>query len=409
MNNVIKVAILFIGIAAFSLMGCGGGEPAEQTESVEESETAEQAETETADQEESTEETPVAEAGGANSAVDAISIDTGTTVGELEAEEEQDWYVFTVEGGETFELTFAPGDEAEVISFQIFNSDLDEIWHEWDVRPPVRKTFSYMTAAEVGGDYYVEVSQGRPGSYSFELSKQIQNDAGSGIDAANTAAHAIVIDTDEAIGGQIGDVDDNVWYVFEIAEGDIFEMIFSPGDYSEVISIQLFDSELDEIWHEWDVQPGVTVNKTVIMSSSSGGTYYADASKGKKGDYTLEVSLISQNDAGIGTDAGDRAVDAVPVDPGNTYTGLVGDYDEQDWFSVEVAEGQSVRFNVTPGDDCEALSVQIFNTEQDELDHEWDVASGVSCEMSLPDDASAGTYYLKLSQGQNGSYSFVIE
>lgn len=403
MNNSIKIVILFSGIAAFSLLGCGGGEPAEQTETVEETET------ETVDQGESTEVTPVAETGGANSAVDAISIDIGTTTGELEVDEDQDWYVFSVEGGETFELTLAPGDEAEAISFQIMNGQLDRIWYEWDVRPPVTKTFSYMTSAEAGGEYYVEVSQGQPGSYSLELSKQMQNDAGSGIDSGNSAVHAIEIATDEVIEGKVGDLDESDWYVFEIPQGSIFNLVFSPGDNSDAISVQIFDSELDEIWYEWDVQPGVTAKKTVIMSSSSGGTYYSKVSQGHKGDYILEVTTTSQDDAGIGTDAGDRAVDAVPVEPGNTYTGLVGDYDEQDWFSVDVAEGQTIGFTVTPGNDCEALSVQIFDPEQDELDYEWDVASGVTCEMSLPDDAAAGTYYLKLSKGQNGSYSFVIE
>lgn len=401
MNNAIKKVILFFGIAVFSLLGCGGGEPAEQTETVEETET------ETVDQGESTEVTPAAETGGANSAVDAIAIDVGTITGELETEENEDWYVFSVEGGETFELTFAPGDEAEAISFDVLNGELDCIWYESNVRPPVTQTFSYTTSAEVGGEYYVEVSQGQPGSYSIELSKQMQNDASSGIDAGNSAVHAIEIATDVSVEGQVGDLDESDWYVFEIPQGDIFTLTFTPGDNTESIDIDLLDSNLDCYWYESNVHPGVTANKTVIMSSSSGGTYYAEVSDGK-GNYNLEVSLSSQNDAGIETDAGDRAVDAVPVELGNTYTGLLGDYDEQDWFSVEVAEGQIVGFIVTPGDDVGSLDVDIYSPEQENLDYESNVASGVTCEMSLPDDAAAGTYYLELSDGQ-GSYSFVIE
>lgn len=399
MNKSIKIAILFMGIAAFSLLGCGNGEPAEETEPVEE--------TETVDQEESTEGTPDEEAGGANSAVEAIAIDAGTTEGELEAEEEQDWYVFSVEGGETFELTFAPGDEAQAISFDVLNGELDCIWYESNVKPPVTQTYSYMTPAEAGGEYYVEVSQGQPGSYSLELSKQMQNDAGSGIDAGNSAVHAIEIATDAAVEGKIGDLDENDWYVFEIPQSSIFILTFTPGDNSEAIDIDLFDSELDCFWYESNVQPGVTVNRTVIMSSSSGGTYYAEVSD-NKGDYTLEISLSSQNDAGIGTDAGDRAVDAVPVELGSTYTGLLGDYDEQDWFSVEVSEDQSVGFTVIPGNDCETLDVDTYSPEQDNLNYESNVAAGVTCEISLPENSPAGTYYLELSDGQ-GSYSFVIE
>lgn len=399
MNNAVRIVILFIGITAFSLLGCGGGEPAEQTESVEE--------TETVGQEESTDVTPAAEAGGANSAVEAISIDVGTATGELETEENEDWYVFSVEGGETFELTFAPGDEAEAISFDVLNGELDCIWYESNVRPPVTQTFSYMTSAEAGGDYYVEVSQGQPGTYSIELSKQMQNDANSGIDAGNSAVQAIEIATDVPFEGQVGDLDENDWYAFEIPQGDIFTLTFTPGDDTESIDIDIYNSELDCYWYESNVHPGVTVNKTVIMSSSSGDTYYAEVSDGK-GAYTLEISLTSQDDTGIGTDAGDRAVDAVPVELGNMYTGLLGDYDEQDWFSVEIAEGQIVGFTVTPGDDGETLDVDMYSPEQDNLGYESNIAAGVTCEMSLPENSPAGTYYLELSDGQ-GSYSFVIE
>lgn len=235
----------------------------------------------------------------------------------------------------------------------------------------------------------------------------MQNDAGSGIDSGNSAVHAIEIAADESIEGEVGDLDESDWYMFEIPQGDIFTLTFAPGDNSEAIDIDLFDSELDNYWYNSNVQPGVTATKTVIMSSSSGDNYYAEVSDGK-GDYTLEINLTSQNDAGIGTDAGDRAVDAVPIELGNTYTGLLGDYDEQDWFSVEVAEGQSVGFAVTPGDDGETLDVDIYDAEQDNLGYESNVASGVTCEISLPDDAAAGTYYLELSDAQ-GSYSFVIE
>ena len=145
------------------------------------------------------------------------------------------------------------------------------------------------------------------------------------------------------------------------------------------------------------------------MNSSSGGIYYINVFKGGNGTYSLAVSAVLQDDAGSGDDAGDRAVHAVALETGQTINGIIGDYDEKDWYRIEVDEGQNLVFLVTPDAEGESLNAELCDPDQNVIITEWDIAPGVSCEFNLPDDAVAGTYYLNVFKGGNGSYTLLAE
>lgn len=403
MKNILLALLIICGMAALLVMACGKGEPEEQSEIT--GDTAGEIEEE-GESAETPAETPE---GVNNTAADAIVLNEGVTEGVLDQEETDDWYVFSVIGGETFNVSFTPSNEAECINVEILDGELDEIWIEWDVKPPVCKEFSYMTPAEFSGDYYVHVFQGSPGGYTLELSKVMQNDGISGADAGGRAPDALLITLGETTGGIIGDLDESDWYSFEVPSGSILEISFTPGYDSEGANVEFLDTEVDEIWTEWEVSAGVTITRSMIMNSSSGGVYYISIFKGGIGTYSLAVTAVSQDDAGSGDDAGDRAVYAVTLDKGQPVSGIIGDYDEEDWYSVEVDEGENLTFLVTPDGDGAGLNVGLFDPDQDEIRIEWEVAPGATCEISLPDDAVAGTYYLEVFGGGNGSYTLLAE
>lgn len=403
MKNVLGRMLIVLGMVALLVVACGGGEPEEQGE------TAGDGAGEIDEQEESVEIPADIPEGSNNIAADAIVLGEGLTEGELEPEEMDDWYVFSVIGGETFNISFTPSNEAEGINVGILDGELDDMWTEWDVKPPVCKEFSYMTPAEFSGDYYVHVFQGSPGGYTLELAKVMQNDGISGADAGGRAPDALEITPGETMGGIIGDLDESDWYSFEVPSGSIIEISFTPGYDSEAANVEFLDTEVNEIWTEWDVSAGVTITRSMIMNSSSGGVYYINIFKGGNGTYSLTVTAASQDDAGSGDDAGDRSVHAVALETGQTISGIIGDYDEEDWYRVEVAEGQNLTFIVTPDEDGAGLNVGLFDPDQDEIQIEWEVAPGATCEISLPDDAAAGIYYLEVFGGGNGSYTLLAE
>ena len=403
MKNITVIILLICGMAVILAVACGGGEPEEQVETA--GDTSEEIE----DQEESAEipaEIPEGEGGTAD---DAIVLNEGVTEGELEPEETDDWYIFSVNGGEIFNVSFTPSNEAEGINFGILDGELDDMWTEWDVKPPVCREFNYMTPAESTGDYYIHVFQGSPGGYTLELSKVMQNDGLSGADAGGRAPDALEITLGEAVGGIIGDQDESDWYSFEVPSGSILDISFTPGYDSEGANVEFLDTEIDIIWTEWDIYAGVTISRSMQMSSSSGGIYYINVFKGANGTYSLTVTAVSQDDAGSGTDAGDRAVDAAALQTGQPARGIIGDYDEKDWYSIEVDEGQNLVFLVTPDAEGESLNAELCDPDQNVIITEWDIAPGVSCEFNLPDDAVAGTYYLNIFKGGNGSYTLLAE
>ena len=77
------------------------------------------------------------------------------------------------------------------------------------------------------------------------------------------------------------------------------------------------------------------------MNTSSGGAYSALVSRGL-GSYSLEISLQCQDDAGSGGDAGDKPLEALQIEPGQTFSGEIGDYDQEDWYQFEVADGETI-------------------------------------------------------------------
>ena len=403
MKNILGTMLLIFGMAALLAVACGGGEPEEQREIT--GDTPGEIE----EQGESAETPDEVPEGEGDTAADAIVLGEGVTEGELDEEETDEWFVFSVDGGEIFTLSFTPSNDAERINVEILDGELDNIWIEWDVKPPVCKEFSYMTPAEFSGDYYVHLFQGSPGGYNLELTKVIQNDGISGADAGGRAPDALEIVLGETAGGIIGDLDESDWYSFEVPSGSILEISFTPGYDSEGVNIEFLDTEVDEIWTEWEISAGVTIARSMQMNGSSGGIYYISVFKGGTGTYSLTVSAVSQDDAGSGDDAGDRAVYAVSLEKGQTVSGIIGDYDEEDWYSVEVDEGQNLTFLVTPDADGYGLNAGLFDPDQDEIQIEWEVAPGAICEICLPDDAASGTYYLEVFGGGNSSYSLLIE
>jgi hypothetical protein len=406
----LRADILFVFAASLvlALASCGGGEePSErggeapierEEETVETEETGE-------GEEPSDEGAP----GEGDSVSSAIEISPGTIEGEIEDSGDENWYVFEVAGGEVFDLAFTPQGDADRINVQILNPDQRELWTEFDVPPPVTKELNYMTPTEGGGDFYVHVWPGSPGSYVLELSNRMQDDGGTGEDAGGRAPEAAEVALGDAILGAVGNADESDWYVFDVPAGEVLEVEFTPGEEAERINVQVLDPEQRELWTEFDVAPGVTKSETFAMSCSSGGLYYVQVWQGAKGPYSLSVSSSTQDDAGTGTDAGDRAVDAAAVQPGELMSGFLGDFDEEDWYSVQMAEGDNLSFSFTPGDGCDRMNVQICDPDQRELETEFDVAPGVTKEFVLPADAAAGTYYLHVWLGEKGGYSFQVE
>jgi len=337
-----------------------------------------------------------------NEFVQATEISMGIFAG-IMTEDDEDWYKFEVPNGCVFTMTFTPGEDAERMNVSLHNPDQDEIWCEVDISPTVTKSTTMLMNNSSGGTYYAQIG-GRHGSYTIELSTESQNDADLGVDAGDDAPHALEVPVGQSFSGCQGDYDDKDWYKFDIPNGCVFTLTFTPGNDAERMSVSLHNPDQDEIWGEVDISPTVTKSTTMLMNNSSGGTYYAQIG-GRHGSYTIELSTESQNDADLGVDAGDDAPHALEVPVGQSFSGYQDNYDEKDWYKFTPMVGQMVSF--TSGEDTERMSVSLHNSDQDEIWGEVDVDPTVTVTFEITEVVEE-PYYI-LVTGRGGHYTIGIE
>ena len=198
--------------------------------------------------------------------------------------------------------------------------------------------------------------------------------------------------------------DDEDWYKFEVPNGHVLSVAFTPAEDAQPTDVSLFTPDQEEIWWDYGVGPTVTKSATKVMNTDSGGTYYVRVSGGH-GSYSIELSSQSQDDADSGGDAGDKAVDALEVQTGLAFSGQLGDFDEEDWYKFTPTEGQIVSF--TPGEDAEPANVSLFTSDQEEIWWEYGVGPTVTAAFEIT-EVVGGAYYIQVAYG-SGSYTIEIK
>ena len=165
--------------------------------------------------------------------------------------------------------------------------------------------------------------------YNVDVSDRIQGSApiyvGEPVDNAPGRTRTGSLDPDAG--------DDQDWYRFYVCEG---QSIQTSIETSEDFGVYLMDSTGNNLGTSYDVD--ITAIYFVCVFSNDGAN---------SGNYYLDVSLINQNDAGSGGDAGNTVNSALRINPG-TYVGYMDFNDVEDWYSFAVNQGDSITFNVVP-------------------------------------------------------------
>ena len=337
----------------------------------------------------------------------AIAVELGKSYSGLIGDHDTyDLYTFQAKGGDILNLTFTPAGDAEGISVAVMDPDEYEMWAEYGAGPGSAKTFSHVLDATAGGTYYVAVTGGK-GAYTLDLSAASQNDAGSGKDAGDEPASAVAVEPNASYNGQIGGSDAEDVFKFEVDEGEIISLTFTPAEDAEPTSVALWDPDLSELWSEYGVGPGVSKLCTYVVGADLGGTYYVwvgDA--GEQDRYAFEVQVSRQDDAGSGGDAGDTPGAAVDVEPDNEFSGLVGDEDTDDYYRFEPEAGQTVV--ITNGPEAEPLYAGIYDGDEDLVWEQYDIPAGDTVEYEIEAVDGETPYYLQL-WGARGTYTVLIE
>ena len=200
--------------------------------------------------------------------------------------------------------------------------------------------------------------------------------------------------------------DDEDWYKFEVPNGHVLSVAFTPAEDAQPTDVSLFTPDQEEIWWKYGVGPTVTKSATKVMNTDSGGTYYARVSGGY-GSYSIELSSQSQDDAQSGGDAGDKVVDALEVQTGLAFSGQLGDFDEEDWYKFEVPNGHVLSVAFTPAEDAQPTDVSLFTPDQEETWWELSVGPTVTVAFEIT-EVVGGPYYIQVAYG-SGSYTIEIK
>jgi len=202
---------------------------------------------------------------------------------------------------------------------------------------------------------------------------------------------------EEPVGGQI---DDNDYYSISLEEGQqITLQLTVPGNASYGISL------LNP--NHYSKGSSITQReiKTLDYVADSTGTWYIKISRSSgEGEYQLLIDIQNQNDAGSGQDAGDSYQEPISISTG-TFTGLLKAGDDNDYYSINLEEGQQITLQLTvPGNANYGISLLNPN-------HYSKGSSITQREIKTLDYVadSTGTWYIKISRSSGeGEYQLSV-
>jgi hypothetical protein len=341
-----------------------------------------------------------------NSYIQGMEIPIGVLNGELSADDSQDYFRFELGAGNVLNLDFTAGDESENLKIALQDFEGNELWISGETVSGVTISTRMMMNNTSGGIYYAVVYSGT-GAYQLNLFIETQNDGGSGTDAGDRMTKALNIKPGRSYFGELGGFDENDWYRFDIPDGHILRLAFMPNESAEPLKFSLRSFERSEIWYSGVVAPGAKRPKRVMMNNSSGGTYYLEASYGS-GQYAFEIFVENQNDAGSQTDAGDKISEALKVEPGRSYSGELGGYDDTDWYRFDIRPGSILKIALTTYEDGEPIKFSFRDAKRNEIWITEDMLPGdKESTRVIINNSSGGTYFLEAFDG-SGPYEFEV-
>jgi hypothetical protein len=320
--------------------------------------------------------------------------------GLLEDTDSEDWYVLTAPGGAVLTVAFEAGTDSEALSVALLSADRDRLTHSADLTAGRSEELRYVLSASFGGDMLLQVTG--IGAYAFEISAPLQDDASSAEDAGDTYSAAIQLGAQESFEGLLGDDDVSDWYRVDLAGGSVLALRVAPAAEAEDLSVTLFDSHRQDVWHEWSLPGGVVREIRYLLDAAVSGAYYV-AIEGGPGAYAIDLTVALQDDAGSGMDAPANLNDALPVDLNQELLGEIGDEDESDSYRFPASEVLVV--SVTPARGAEGIMVVIYDGEGSELWYDY-VDEEDTLAYTL-EGVLDGDYVLQIAEGF-GSYVVAI-
>jgi hypothetical protein len=142
----------------------------------------------------------------------------------------------------------------------------------------------------------------------------------------------------------------------------------------------------------------------MLVNNTTGGIYFLEAFDGS-GPYEFGIYSEQQNDAGLGSDAGDRISEATKITSQRTITGELGGLDQEDWYTFSLLERKMIRF--TSDTEGDPLKLSMGNLARKQVLYTAELTPGVTESFEVPVDIQP-PYFLRI-YGGSSKYSFEIQ
>jgi hypothetical protein len=329
--------------------------------------------------------------------------------GSLDYGGDVDWYRFSARTGQMYTITLA-GTQGAANALadpllRVLDSRGTEIASNDDSEGSLNSSLNFIPSR--GGDVFV-AAQG-------------YGDQGTGAYTLTIAAATLPPDDARADNGTRGHVEiggnthgaldypgDHDWYRVRLEQGQSYRFALNGGGDHALGDplLRLRDSHGEEV--AMDDDGGAGFNSYLEFTAPSTGAYYLDAQafdQSAIGGYTLA--------AAAGDVPADATTDAVLSAEGDSREGAIAPAGDQDWYRIDLTNGQGMRIGVSAGQGAGALEdplIVLHGPDGAELMRDDDGGAGLNSWLEFVAPA-AGAYYLEVrgfSEEAQGRYAIAL-
>jgi hypothetical protein len=275
----------------------------------------------------------------------------------------------------------------------------------FDLPAGTSESVTYITSADGGGRWNVEISAAPGDVVAFRADAPLQADGGVAGDAGSHAGATTTVELGAPLSGMLGDEDSEDWFAIPLTGGDVVtvsvDMLADDGQGHVSADIVYNGSRVSDV----QVSSGGEETMTQIFAEDQVGE--AQLRVGGRGNYGFTIEAGPQMDGGTEGDAGGDLSTAKPAQLG-LIEGVVGGQDRDDFFVFELPKDAVFTLEATgPPDQLGPVTIELsYNGRR--LDRVSISPGQTDGFMAVLVNDPGDVAYLHV-QGLGGAYSINLE
>ncbi len=221
--------------------------------------------------------------------------------------------------------------------------------------------------------------------------------------------------TEGSYSGNVNSTDEKDVYKISLQPSSIISIDYTSQATTNSEQVLRFYNPSRDQKFSLSSKEGATDSGEYYLSAETEADYWfieVEADYGSYGEYSFEVVLSSQDDAGSGEDVPAAFGDALEITEGE-YTGIVMDEDDKDTYKCQLQPGSIVGINYTSHATTNSEQVLRFYDPSREKKFSLNSKEGLSTsgEYYLSAENGADHWFVRVEAdyGSYGAYSFEIE